>query len=518
MPAKIDADSNLRFLYSCFKHSNHTTINYAKVAQDFQIKAPAARMRLMRLKIALENTMAAFFAANNAAQVAAAQAAQVAQAQAALAAQVGVGPSAVHLGGPITASPDFGGGNTGDHAGGNGKGQSAKDETFQKPTTSTKKLRKRKGSKQKQHSPKTSSTQMGKTPKKGTTTSTITKSQGHGKKNPSGKPIQKHRTVGLDQYDYESSSSSSSESGSGTDTEDEDHKSFVKREDGKADAEGEDEPLARGRKRRRLLTTADTTAAAAHAIKEEPESSAPAARSSPSSNAVIKREVKTEKAMDIDDAEAMINTLRTNETENGNDNNDIAMVSAYTVGEDEEGGNERIKREYRQDSVHRDQNLEEPQIANNAFANRFALDLGLVPDMRNFQMRHSSEAIALGVTEQETTRDADDREERNSRDILQRNRPSIAQIPMANWFPGGDPAVADAGDTNNGNGNTGINTEAPPLKDYIIGVPEAGYETDPSSTATTTAAFDGVRIGYSEMMEPPAIDVSDTLRIGYGGE
>lgn len=54
MPAKIDAEANLRFLYVCFKHSNFSTIDYHKVAAHFQIKAPAARMRLMRLRMALE--------------------------------------------------------------------------------------------------------------------------------------------------------------------------------------------------------------------------------------------------------------------------------------------------------------------------------------------------------------------------------------------------------------------------------------------------------------------------------
>ncbi|CAD0094939.1 unnamed protein product [Aureobasidium vineae] len=49
MPAKIDTELNLRFLYICFKHSNFST-----VASYFQIKAPAARMRLMRLRQALE--------------------------------------------------------------------------------------------------------------------------------------------------------------------------------------------------------------------------------------------------------------------------------------------------------------------------------------------------------------------------------------------------------------------------------------------------------------------------------
>lgn len=50
MPAKLDAHSNLRFLYACFKHSNYTTVAYRLVAGEFGIKPPAARMRLMRLK------------------------------------------------------------------------------------------------------------------------------------------------------------------------------------------------------------------------------------------------------------------------------------------------------------------------------------------------------------------------------------------------------------------------------------------------------------------------------------
>ncbi|KAI5257147.1 hypothetical protein E4T42_01227 [Aureobasidium subglaciale] len=54
MPAKIDTELNLRFLYICFKHSNFSTVDFHEVASYFQIKAPAARMRLMRLRQALE--------------------------------------------------------------------------------------------------------------------------------------------------------------------------------------------------------------------------------------------------------------------------------------------------------------------------------------------------------------------------------------------------------------------------------------------------------------------------------
>ncbi|KAL2356812.1 hypothetical protein BJ546DRAFT_534422 [Cryomyces antarcticus] len=54
MPAKINLDENLWFLYTCLQKSNYSTIDYAAVAGLTGIKPPAARMRFARLKAAIE--------------------------------------------------------------------------------------------------------------------------------------------------------------------------------------------------------------------------------------------------------------------------------------------------------------------------------------------------------------------------------------------------------------------------------------------------------------------------------
>lgn len=53
MPSKIDDASNLRFLHACLQASDYTRIDYAKVAAQFGIQGPAARMRFARLRDSL---------------------------------------------------------------------------------------------------------------------------------------------------------------------------------------------------------------------------------------------------------------------------------------------------------------------------------------------------------------------------------------------------------------------------------------------------------------------------------
>ena len=54
MPSKLDDASNLRFLYACLQTCDFPAIDYHKVAKQFGIQAPAARMRLRRLRDSLE--------------------------------------------------------------------------------------------------------------------------------------------------------------------------------------------------------------------------------------------------------------------------------------------------------------------------------------------------------------------------------------------------------------------------------------------------------------------------------
>jgi hypothetical protein len=54
MPSKLDDASNLRFLYACLQTCDFPQIDYHKVAKQFGIQAPAARMRLRRLRDSLE--------------------------------------------------------------------------------------------------------------------------------------------------------------------------------------------------------------------------------------------------------------------------------------------------------------------------------------------------------------------------------------------------------------------------------------------------------------------------------
>jgi len=54
MPFKLDDASNLRFLYACLQTCDFPAIDYHKVAKQFGIQAPAARMRLRRLRDCLE--------------------------------------------------------------------------------------------------------------------------------------------------------------------------------------------------------------------------------------------------------------------------------------------------------------------------------------------------------------------------------------------------------------------------------------------------------------------------------
>jgi hypothetical protein len=54
MPSKLDDASNLRFLYACFQTCDFPAIDYHRVAKQFGIQAPAARMRLRRLRDSLE--------------------------------------------------------------------------------------------------------------------------------------------------------------------------------------------------------------------------------------------------------------------------------------------------------------------------------------------------------------------------------------------------------------------------------------------------------------------------------
>jgi hypothetical protein len=54
MPSKLDDASKLRFLYACLQTCDFPQIDYHKVAKQFGIQAPAARMRLRRLRDSLE--------------------------------------------------------------------------------------------------------------------------------------------------------------------------------------------------------------------------------------------------------------------------------------------------------------------------------------------------------------------------------------------------------------------------------------------------------------------------------
>jgi hypothetical protein len=54
MPSKLDDASNLRFLYACLQTCDFPAIDYHRVAKLFGIQAPAARMRLRRLRDSLE--------------------------------------------------------------------------------------------------------------------------------------------------------------------------------------------------------------------------------------------------------------------------------------------------------------------------------------------------------------------------------------------------------------------------------------------------------------------------------
>jgi hypothetical protein len=54
MPSKLDDASNLRFLYACLQTCDFPAIDYHRVAKQFGIQAPAARMRLRRLRDSLE--------------------------------------------------------------------------------------------------------------------------------------------------------------------------------------------------------------------------------------------------------------------------------------------------------------------------------------------------------------------------------------------------------------------------------------------------------------------------------
>jgi len=54
MPSKLDDASNLHFLYACLQTCDFPAIDYHKVAKQFGIQAPAARMRLRRLRDSLE--------------------------------------------------------------------------------------------------------------------------------------------------------------------------------------------------------------------------------------------------------------------------------------------------------------------------------------------------------------------------------------------------------------------------------------------------------------------------------
>jgi hypothetical protein len=54
MPSKLDDASNLRFLYACLKTCDFPAIDYHRVAKQFGIQTPAARMRLRRLRDSLE--------------------------------------------------------------------------------------------------------------------------------------------------------------------------------------------------------------------------------------------------------------------------------------------------------------------------------------------------------------------------------------------------------------------------------------------------------------------------------
>lgn len=54
MPSKLDDTSNMHFLFACLEASSPNRIDFQKVAKKFGIQVPAARMRLHRLREALE--------------------------------------------------------------------------------------------------------------------------------------------------------------------------------------------------------------------------------------------------------------------------------------------------------------------------------------------------------------------------------------------------------------------------------------------------------------------------------
>lgn len=54
MPSKLDDTSSMHFLFACLEASAPNRIDFQKVAKQFGIQVPAARMRLHRLREALE--------------------------------------------------------------------------------------------------------------------------------------------------------------------------------------------------------------------------------------------------------------------------------------------------------------------------------------------------------------------------------------------------------------------------------------------------------------------------------
>ncbi|TGZ80851.1 hypothetical protein EX30DRAFT_371883 [Ascodesmis nigricans] len=56
MPAKASEEESVRFLLLCLKHSDIKHLDFHKVASDFGIKPPAARMRLTRLRKSIDDT------------------------------------------------------------------------------------------------------------------------------------------------------------------------------------------------------------------------------------------------------------------------------------------------------------------------------------------------------------------------------------------------------------------------------------------------------------------------------
>lgn len=54
MPSKLDDTSSMHFLYACLEATHPSRVDFQKVAKKFNIRVPAARMRLRRLQEALD--------------------------------------------------------------------------------------------------------------------------------------------------------------------------------------------------------------------------------------------------------------------------------------------------------------------------------------------------------------------------------------------------------------------------------------------------------------------------------